>query len=138
MMIKPLDLSGIEQAQEPFQVDGKDYLAKAPSSEAWKLYQSRRLKGVKQVNGQLVRESAEDVPALKLYLVSLCTYNGDGKTVPLSTISSWDDRITTRLHAWLQQFIDEEEATEQSIKDEMIRLASLLKRIKHRRRAAKN
>ncbi len=75
---------------------------------------------------EAIRPSAEGQPTaykgfaeVEPMLVSLCLFNGDGQTVPLSTIKSWPSRIQKALFNKIKAISDLDESGEsETVKNE--------------------
>lgn len=96
-----------------------NYILKEADGDVVRQYRNATFRGVTLGDsGKPQRiDAAGDV---ETFLVSLCLYNGDGKTVPLHTVRSWPSRISKALFEKAKDISDlgEEDTMEDLLKQQ--------------------
>jgi hypothetical protein len=91
-----LDFSDLEPYVLPFEVEGKKYELREPTSNARRKYNNERMNRVLYENGAV--SGMRDIADLEPMLVSLCCFDVDtNKPVPETVIGNWSGRMVKRL-----------------------------------------
>ena len=86
----------ITPIEEVVHIGGADYVLRETSGDAAVKYDNARIEGYEYKDGRLIR--VHNLANLDPLLVSLCLFEGDGKTpVPELTIRSWPARVQRAL-----------------------------------------